>query len=85
MDLISCVSRSLYVTVWTSDELVCFLGETDKIEHKIQKHRGKNLQPPIENDPKLESAGEMYPQELEISGDSWKASSTDICIAGTTN
>lgn len=72
----------MYATIWTSDEMVCFLGKTENIKAKLEMHRGVLLQPPIRNDPELQSAGAMHPQSVQVDGNSWKASSMDICIAG---
>ena len=82
VDLIDLEGHTLYLTLWASEELLCFLGKTEDIEDKLKKHRGSLLRPPVRIDPQLQSAGPLIPQRVTVTGDSWKFSSTDMCIAG---
>ena len=82
LDVIDLQGRTLYITVWMSEELLCFLGKREEIESTLEKHRGSLLRPPVRMSPQLQSAGPLVPQRVTVTGDSWKSSSTDVCIAG---
>lgn len=82
LDLTSCPGRTLYVTIWVADMLTCYLGKTENVELKLQKHTGEKLVPPLKMLSDQDSGFELLPRTVRVSGDSWKGASTDICIGG---
>eukprot|EP00210_Caulerpa_lentillifera_P000141 g136.t1 len=82
LDLITSPSKTLYATIWTADTVPCYLGKTDNVEMKLQKHAGEKLVPPIGIQQDADFNLGLLRQTVEVSGDSWKGASTDICIGG---
>ena len=88
LDVTSVPGSTMYVTVWVSDEVRTHLGKTSNAAAFFGAHVGRDLTPPIaadEDDLDRRIKQEMptpVPTEVVITGNNWKESSVDVCIAG---
>ena len=88
MDVTSVPGPTMYVTVWLSDEVRTHLGKTANAAALFGAHVGRDLTPPIaanEDDLERRIKQDMpipVPTEVSVTGDTWKESSVDVCIAG---
>ncbi len=88
LDVTSVPGPTMYVTVWLSDEVRTHLGKTANAAALFGAHVGRDLTPPIaanEDDLERRIKQDMpipVPTEVSVTGDTWKESSVDVCIAG---
>eukprot|EP00898_Chlorokybus_atmophyticus_P007144 jgi/Chlat1/7430/Chrsp6S07450 len=82
LDVIAAPGSSLYLTLWASADVACHMGKIEGAGELLQNHGGSTLQPPIGDYERLTQLGSWVWRDLQISGDSWKQSTTDISIAG---
>lgn len=72
---------SVYVTAWASPYLPLHMGKTENASEMVEKHFGRQLQPPIGKN-RVKELGQWVRKEFHISGNSWDSSSVDIAAAG---
>ncbi|PRQ35549.1 putative nitric-oxide synthase (NADPH) [Rosa chinensis] len=72
---------SVYVTAWASPYLPLHMGKTENASEMVEKHFGRQLQPPI-GENRVKELGQWVKKEFHISGNSWDSSSVDIAAAG---
>ncbi|CAL9187326.1 unnamed protein product [Musa hybrid cultivar] len=72
---------SIYLTVWASPLIPLHMGKTEKASMMIEHHFGRQLQPPI-GEERINELGKWVRKEINVSGNSWDASSVDIAVAG---
>ncbi|CAA6666155.1 unnamed protein product [Spirodela intermedia] len=72
---------TIYVTVWASPLLPLHMGKMDSACSMLEKHFGRQLQPPIGED-RVGHLGKWARREFRVSGNSWDVSSVDIAAAG---
>ncbi|KAL4422880.1 hypothetical protein ABPG75_009077 [Micractinium tetrahymenae] len=82
VDVVGCPGATLYLSVFVSDEIGCHLGKTEGADARYQLHAGSRLAPPLGGAERMASFPALQPTEVEVAGDSWKASSVDVAIAG---
>ncbi|KAL6785331.1 hypothetical protein ACKKBG_A03405 [Auxenochlorella protothecoides x Auxenochlorella symbiontica] len=71
---------TLYLTPWISDEVACYMGKTEGVAERRQKHLGKRLSPPTaKSGPTFP---ELVPTTLHLQGSEWIRSTRDVAIAG---
>ena len=78
VDLVSSPGKTLYLTLWASDEVTHHFGKTENAESKQSQAVGVQLLPPVSQD----DMPHLVPSEFLINGNTWKKSSEDIAIAG---
>ncbi|KAK2080751.1 hypothetical protein QBZ16_000605 [Prototheca wickerhamii] len=69
---------TIYLTVWASDAVGCFLGKTEAVDEKRSRHLGARLRPP--SDPAAFPA--LRPRRVRVQGANWRRSTQDVAIAG---
>ena len=78
VELVAAPGKSVYLTLWASDEVTHHFGKTENAEKKQSQAVGDVLYPPTSK----EAMPHLVPSEFLVNGDSWKRSSEDIAIAG---
>ncbi|XP_073141824.1 GTP-binding protein BRASSINAZOLE INSENSITIVE PALE GREEN 2, chloroplastic [Henckelia pumila] len=73
--------ESIYVTVWASPLLPLHMGKSNNSCMMLEKHFGRQLQPPI-GEGRIEELGKWVKKEFNVSGVWWDSSSVDIAAAG---
>jgi len=82
VDVLQSPASTMYLTVWTSSDVVCHFGKMEKAEALYEQHAGKLLQPPTGDAQRLAELGEWVPHEVRAFGESWRYSSQDVTLAG---
>ncbi|KAK9941364.1 hypothetical protein M0R45_017970 [Rubus argutus] len=72
---------SVYVTAWASPYLPLHMGKTENASEMVEKHFGRQLQPPI-GENRVKELGQWVRKEFHINGNSWDSNSVDIAAAG---
>ena len=78
VDLVAAPGKSIYMTLWASDEVTHHFGKTENAEKKQSQAVGDKLYPPVDR----EDMPHLVPSEFLINGQGWKKSSEDVAIAG---
>ena len=87
IDVVTIPGSTIYITVWASDEVRTHLGKTENAEHLLRNHTGLDLVPPIavnsdDSDERVLHVPELEETDVVVQGNTWKANSVDVCIAG---
>ncbi|KAI3430584.1 hypothetical protein D9Q98_005177 [Chlorella vulgaris] len=82
LDVLQSPGATLYLSVFVSDEVVCHLGKTETADERYRLHAGTKLTPPLGGEERMGSFPPLQPTEVKLTGDTWKASSIDVAIAG---
>lgn len=83
IDILECPGATLYLTAWVSPEVGCHFGRTDGADARRRGALGAALAPPAGEAAALDAAlGELVPADVTVSGDTWRASSVDVAVAG---
>lgn len=82
VDVIKSPSATIYLTLWASGDVVTHYGKTEDALQRQQTHAGTRLTPPLGDEKRLQRLGPLVPTDLTVDGSSFRASNTDIAIAG---
>ncbi|XP_078432052.1 P-loop containing nucleoside triphosphate hydrolases superfamily protein [Wolffia australiana] len=81
LDVEETTTDTIYLTVWASPLLPLHMGKIEGAAGMIERHFGRQLQPPIGED-RVAHLGQWLRKEFRVRGNSWEVSSVDIAAPG---